>query len=216
MGTPGFRNPLMPRIDDIQRTDRKSAILDAAERCFVRSGFHGASMSEICAEAGMSPGNLYRYFPSKEAMIEGLCERDFDEASEQFARLEQAPDIWQAFEAIARLHLIEEPREHCAMWIETMSEVARNPQIAALRVKVDAFIHDRIYRALDLARTRGETSPHADIERAVQFLITFADGLMLRRARDPDFDPVPHVDIMFSVLRDMLLKPPPASNDNMT
>lgn len=206
----------MPRIDDVQRTDRKSAILDAAERCFVRSGFHGASMSEICAEAGMSPGNLYRYFPSKEAMIEGLCERDFDEVGEQFAQLEQAPDIWQAFEAMARFHLVEEPRERCAMWIETMSEVARNPQIAALREKVDAFIHDKIHGALDLARARGQTSPHADIERTVQFLITFADGLMLRRARDPGFDPVPHVDIMFSVLRDMLLKPPAASNDNKT
>lgn len=39
----------MPRIDTLQRTDKQSAILEAAERCFVRSGFHGASMSEICA-----------------------------------------------------------------------------------------------------------------------------------------------------------------------
>jgi TetR/AcrR family transcriptional regulator, repressor for uid operon len=206
----------MPRIDDIQRTDKKAAILDAAERCFVRSGFHGASMSEICAEAGMSPGNLYRYFPSKEAMIEGLCERDFEEAGEGFAALANAPDVWEAFRALARHHMVDEPRESCAIWIESMSEVTRNPQIAALRVKIDRFIYDKLRFALEMARDRGQTAPNADLERATQFLITFGDGLMLRRARDPDFDPAPHVDIMFGILRGMLLTPPAPSNDNVT
>ena len=54
------------------QADRRAEILDAAERCFIRSGFHQASMQEICAEAKMSPGNLYRYFPSKEAIIAGI------------------------------------------------------------------------------------------------------------------------------------------------
>lgn len=197
----------MPRIAETQRTDRKAAILDAAERCFVRSGFHGASMAEICAEAGMSPGNLYRYFPSKEAMIEGLCERDFDEIGEGFAALSHAPDIWGAFEVLARHHMVEEPRESCMLWVEIMSEVSRNPQIGALRRRIDAFIAENIRFALTVARDRGQTAANADLERAVQFLITFGDGLMLRRARDPAFDSRPHVAIMFDLLRDMLLPP---------
>ena len=53
--------------------DRRSAILDAAERCFAQSGFHQASMHDICVAAGMSPGNLYRYFASKEAIIAGIA-----------------------------------------------------------------------------------------------------------------------------------------------
>ena len=58
----------MRRANAQLQSDRRAEILAAAQRCFVRSGFHGASMQEICAEAGMSPGNLYRYFPSKEAI----------------------------------------------------------------------------------------------------------------------------------------------------
>jgi TetR/AcrR family transcriptional regulator, repressor for uid operon len=46
--------------------DRRTRILDAAETCFVRSGFHRTTMQDVAAEAGMSAGNLYRYFPSKE------------------------------------------------------------------------------------------------------------------------------------------------------
>lgn len=206
----------MPRIDPIQRTDKKSAILDAAERCFARSGFHGASMSEICAEAGMSPGNLYRYFRSKESMIEGLCERDLAEAARGFDALETAPDLWAAFRALAYMHLVDEPRDSCAVWVETLSEVTRNPQIAALRLKADNFIHDKLLGALEIAQGRGQTAPHADLERTVQFMITFADGLMLRRVRDEAFDPAPHLEIMFEVMRTMLLSPPLPSNDNIT
>ncbi|CEJ10671.1 TetR/AcrR family transcriptional regulator [Phreatobacter sp. AB_2022a] len=206
----------MPRIDDARRGDRITTILDAAERCFVRSGFHGATMAAICAEAGMSAGNLYRYFPSKEAVIEGLCERDFAEAAEGFAALEATDDTWAAFRDLAAFHLIDEPRESFAMWIEIMAEAARNPQIAALRVKADLFIEEKLRGALGMAHRRGHIAPQADIERGVQFMITFSEGLMLRRARDPDFDPVPHVDMLFDILRSLLLTPLAASNDNLT
>ena len=60
----------MRQVNTQLQADRRAEILDAAERCFIRSGFHQASMQEICAEAKMSPGNLYRYFPSKEAITD--------------------------------------------------------------------------------------------------------------------------------------------------
>ena len=57
--------PSPPEAEPVM--DRRARILDAAERCFVRSGFHRTTMQDVAAEAGMSPGNLYRYFASKEA-----------------------------------------------------------------------------------------------------------------------------------------------------
>ena len=52
--------------------ERRAHIVAAAERAFVRYGFHAATMTQVADEAGMSAGNLYRYFPSKEAIVEGL------------------------------------------------------------------------------------------------------------------------------------------------
>ena len=76
----------MARAINVQRqSDRRDEILAAAQRCFVRSGFHQTSMQEICAEAGMSPGNLYRYFPSKESLIAGIAERDRAEVAQVVA-----------------------------------------------------------------------------------------------------------------------------------
>ena len=61
------------KVADPTSADTKTRILDAAERCFVRSGFHRTTMQDVAAEASMSPGNLYRYFASKDAIIIGIC-----------------------------------------------------------------------------------------------------------------------------------------------
>jgi TetR/AcrR family transcriptional repressor of uid operon len=37
---------------------------------------------------GMSPGNLYRYFASKDAIIAGMAERDRNQIAADFAALE--------------------------------------------------------------------------------------------------------------------------------
>ncbi len=52
--------------------DTRSRILIAAMRCFSRSGFAGTSLADIESEAGLSigAGSTYRYFASKQAMLE--------------------------------------------------------------------------------------------------------------------------------------------------
>lgn len=57
-----------------QHEGKRQEILAAAHRCFLRNGLQGASISMICKEAGMSPGHLYHYFPSKEAIIEQMAD----------------------------------------------------------------------------------------------------------------------------------------------
>src|SRR6187399_1898615 len=97
---------------NIQRkADRRDEILAAAQRCFVRSGFHQTSMQEICAEAGMSPGNLYRYFPSKESLIAGIAERDRAEVAQEFANADLSHGFFAVLEGMAHHHFSERPME---------------------------------------------------------------------------------------------------------
>src|SRR6185295_5000216 len=92
----------MRRANVQAQSDRRAEILAAAQRCFVRSGFHGASMQDICAEAGMSPGNLYRYFPSKESLIAGIAERDRAEVAQDFASVDLSHGLFAVLEGMAQ------------------------------------------------------------------------------------------------------------------
>ncbi len=47
----------------------RSRIREAALRCFADQGYPGTSMADIAAAAGTAPANVYRYFPSKEALF---------------------------------------------------------------------------------------------------------------------------------------------------
>lgn len=69
----------MPKVSLEYRAERRAHILAAARRCFVRDGFHGTSMQDLVDEAGVSSGAVYRYFPSKDAVIETIAAENLDQ-----------------------------------------------------------------------------------------------------------------------------------------
>lgn len=54
---------------------RPDEVLDAALALFVEKGFAATRVEDIAARAGVSKGTVYLYFPSKEAVLEGLVRR---------------------------------------------------------------------------------------------------------------------------------------------
>ncbi|RDI54171.1 TetR/AcrR family transcriptional regulator [Nocardia mexicana] len=63
----------MPRVSEEHLERRRQQILDAAQQCFARKGFHATSMQDVFAESGMSAGAVYRYFKSKDELIAALA-----------------------------------------------------------------------------------------------------------------------------------------------
>jgi len=49
--------------------DKRSAIIEAAVTLFARKGFHGTAVPEIAELAGVATGSIYRYFETKEALV---------------------------------------------------------------------------------------------------------------------------------------------------
>lgn len=53
-------------------SDKREAILSAALGLFAAQGFHGTAMPEVAAQAKVGAGTIYRYFDSKEALVNAL------------------------------------------------------------------------------------------------------------------------------------------------
>jgi AcrR family transcriptional regulator len=64
----------MPKISEAARLNRRNHVLVSAWKCFSRQGFHATSMDEIIAETGMSSSSVYRYFRSKDELIDAAAE----------------------------------------------------------------------------------------------------------------------------------------------
>ncbi len=57
-------------------------ILDALQELLVDKNIQSVSVSEIAQTAGMGKGSIYYYFPSKEAILEALVERNYEKPIE--------------------------------------------------------------------------------------------------------------------------------------
>jgi AcrR family transcriptional regulator len=63
--------------------DTRARIVEAAEALFLRLGYAKTAVADIAAELKMSPANVYRFFPSKNAIVEAICQRCLAEVEEQ-------------------------------------------------------------------------------------------------------------------------------------
>jgi TetR/AcrR family transcriptional regulator, repressor for uid operon len=187
------------------KPDRRVEILAAAQRCFVRSGFHGASMQDICSEAGMSPGNLYRYFPSKEALIAGIAERDRAEVAQEFASADLSQGFFAVLEGMAQHHFSRRADEQVKLCTEIMSEARRHPEIARISAGFDADVKKWLVDLMRSGAKRGDIPGDTDFEAVATMLMIIADGVWWRRALDPNFDAAAQVPIFMDITRHMLM-----------
>jgi len=62
----------VPRV--IKHPDiRRQELLDIAARSFAERGYDSTTVDDVIRQAGLSKGAFYYYFPSKEALLEGLA-----------------------------------------------------------------------------------------------------------------------------------------------
>ncbi|HEX4179451.1 MAG TPA: TetR/AcrR family transcriptional regulator [Caulobacteraceae bacterium] len=163
-------------------------MLDAAETCFRRHGFHAASMAGVAAEAGMSVGHIYRYFENKEAVIAAIVERDLTATAEQFERMREAPEGVVAAMVYGLDECLDQAADPAtsALFLEVMAEAARNPKVARMAAGQHAKIREWLTALF--ASGHGAELTQGQIDDVVDLLLLFMTGLRVRAAYDPDID----------------------------
>lgn len=154
--------------------DRPDEILDAALRLFLKHGFAQTTVQSIAAAAGLSKGALYLYFPSKEALLEGLVNRAVAPVAERVvADLSERRDhprqaIAQALSGFAAA--LEDERT-IAVPMLVIREAPQLPRIAAIyRERVLSRVLPALVGLIEDGIARGLIRP-VDAELTVRTLV---------------------------------------------
>jgi AcrR family transcriptional regulator len=178
----------VPKLRPETQQARREHILDAAERCIANSGFHRTTMQDICRAAAISPGALYVYFDSKEALIAGISERDRQEFAERLEALAGAPDFMQALRSLGEQYFLQDAGKDHRMSIDIGLEATRNPRVGEIFRRFDRYIVDSFETLFHELQQTGRIAPALDIPTTVKAFMVIADGMFWRRAVDRDFD----------------------------
>jgi AcrR family transcriptional regulator len=165
-------------VDAAARAERTAAILMAARRCFVRKGFHGASIADIASEAEVSVASLYQYFSSKEDLILAMTEWDLRQNLALIGKMAE-PGSFRVQIATILDMVAEEARQPdaLALQLEIAAEALRNPRIADALRRADQALLVRLKDAISSAQSRAEIDSSFEPEGLAAILLMMAEGL---------------------------------------
>lgn len=172
----------MARLADPLLADRRRRqIMDAAIACFRRRGFHQATMQEICAEANMSAGALYRYFASKADIITAIAADKHGDTERQFLEAARSGPLIDALSLIARDFFEKFAEGDGALIADIFAECIRDEALAQSLLKMD---HTTQYciDAIKAAQARGDADKSLDPRATTDTLFAAIEGIGLRRA----------------------------------
>jgi AcrR family transcriptional regulator len=93
----------MPKLSDSAIEKRKDKIEDAARELFIKQGFHATSMRDIAKGAGVSLGNLYNYYETKDAIFESIVAKYLEVIDERLREMFASIDEPLEPESLRRL-----------------------------------------------------------------------------------------------------------------
>lgn len=174
-GSHAEKIPRQPK--ELRDQTRRDHIVQAARGCVLRHGFHATSMAEIAAAAHMSVGQIYRYFPNKEAVVHAMVERIVA------MRLSGVPRTGAGNpDALAqRLTGVlddEEERENQVLVLEVTAEATRNPAVAQIVADADRCMHAHL---VALLRGRYPDLSAEEMAARVELLAVLVEGTIFRR-----------------------------------
>jgi AcrR family transcriptional regulator len=176
----------LPKVTDEYRDARRTHILDAARRCFLREGFHETSMQDLFDEAGLSAGAVYGYFKSKEDIVLAIAEDSLGgmiATIHAFAASSHGEGLGNAFgnalELLGRRHAEDQLG---AIAVLGWSEALRNPDLAHRARRLLRPMRNDLTELVRGHQETGELPKDTEPEALAAVLMSIVSGFMLQLA----------------------------------
>jgi AcrR family transcriptional regulator len=168
---------------DQMRAESRTRLLDAGRRLFASQGYFACRVGDIAREAGMSQGNVYWYFASKEEILQAILAEGFGAIEVMTAEVAGAPGTAREKLDLLVNRTMELYQEHADFTriLGTLMGHGGQELISSLGFdmsEIGGRYHANLARVLDLARREGVV---ADIEPnfLVLFYFSLFNGLLI-------------------------------------
>ena len=180
----------MPKVTVEHLNARKAQIMEAARACFGRKGFAGTTIQDICREAGLSPGAIYRYFNSKSDIVFAIGDESremvlgmIEEMKGRHTALEVLDFIGERF-----FGLLAEPAADPVMLVypEVWAETLRNAEMREQAGRSMQGWRDALAALIEKGQGEDIFGREIDPKACAMVLIATFEGLQLQLARNPE------------------------------
>lgn len=201
----------MPRTKEANqqiRAEQRGKILDAALQVFARKGLD-ATMDEVATEASVSHGLAYRYFASKEALIEAVVEQVTTTDPAGLLSVLEMPGTPGERLTLLVSRLLAARRDHPAFFqlINQLADQIQNGELISEKQREDFLKQNQIFIST-LRQLIVESQATGEIlagnpDQLTTALAACLEGLARQAARDPELfkQHCPDVEIILRLFK---------------
>src|SRR5688572_26231489 len=142
-------------------------------------------MQDICEEAALSPGAVYRYFRSKEELIEGISVRRQQENSGLIEGAMAKGNTFDALDELIRVFFteidVESLQATCALLLETIGESPRNERIRSIMQRSGGQVRGALQQLIRQSQAAGEFNPALNDESIARVMVALYHGFITQK-----------------------------------
>jgi AcrR family transcriptional regulator len=189
--------------------DREKAtrIVEAMRASVAERGIAGSTFDQVARSAGVSRGLLHYYFGSKERLLVEAVRLECEVRDEQFEQaIAGAGSVEQVLDALVRSFedFLGEGPATAVMFYEMLTLAQRNSEIADELRELGRRNRSHLAQVLEAKAAAGVLALRDDPESIATFLFVLADGILVRRLSEPDYDIEPLMDKSVAAARALL------------
>lgn len=201
----------MPKVSEEHVQARKKQILTAAALRFSRKGFHRTTMQDICEEASLSPGAIYRYFSGKGKIITAMAEEKMLRNLTAIKSVKESMngDMGKTFEDLAEAFfggLEKDSKDSLRLDVELWAEALRDPRVLKfVRNSVDTQVGS-LAEMIKSAQEREMFSKDVDALAMAQALASLFRGMILLKSMDESVNVGEYVKTALAMVHSLVKK----------
>ena len=183
----------MPKLKPAAMAARRDEILQAAEACFARQGFHQTTIADVIAESGLSAGCIYGHFAGKEQLIQAIGERRHARDAALLAAARDISDPLDRLRAIARAGIADMQKEDglrsrriaLQLWAEALRDDAIRQQVTVGVRRPIALVAELLQTGQRLGVIDRAINPRS----MARTMVAMFQGFVLQRLWGEPFSP---------------------------